>query len=119
MADISEKLCEAVDIIVKSRLSKLSFDNTLECTIKECTDASIGEYKVIYQDSTFYAYAIGTINYTKGERVNVLIPQNNMNRKKVILGGVAKESSLDTMQVLVDNKVYTFVLGADTQDYIE
>ena len=92
---IENSFCQAVDIIVGEAVSKLQFDKTIQGTIIECVDQSIGKYKIRYQDSHFYAYAENVKNtYTKGQEVYVIIPSNDFSSpNKMIRGTVRKLGS--------------------------
>lgn len=51
--NIESNICKAIDIIVKKAVNQASYDKTIQATILSCVDATIGKYKVKYQDSTF------------------------------------------------------------------
>ena len=86
-----DKICEAISLMVDKAVSEANFDRTIQAIVQECSDASIGKYKVKYQDSTFYAYATSSdVTYTNGSNVYVLVPSNDMTRDKTILGTVTK-----------------------------
>lgn len=86
-----DKICDAITIMVDRAVSEARFDRTIQAIVQECSDASIGKYKVKYQDSSFYAYATSTdVTYSKGSNVYILIPANDMSKDKTILGTVNK-----------------------------
>ena len=86
-----DKICEAISLMVDKAVSEANFDRTIQAIVQECSDASIGKYKVKYQDSAFYAYATSSdVTYTNGSNVYVLVPSNDMTRDKTILGTVTK-----------------------------
>lgn len=86
-----DKIIDAIQVIVDSSIQKAGYDKTIQASIIECIDATIGQYKVKYQDSTFFAFSesIDT-TYSKGTSVWVLIPSNDMTQNKTILGPVSK-----------------------------
>ncbi|MGN0992886.1 MAG: hypothetical protein ACI4PE_03100 [Bacilli bacterium] len=89
--DIENNICEAIEYIVNHAVESASYDKTIQANIIECIDATIGKYKVKYQDSSFYAYAQSIdVTYTKGSEVYILIPGNDMSRDKTILGTTKK-----------------------------
>lgn len=94
MNKIEQNICEAIDIIVNKAISQANYDKTIEATIIKCIDQTIGKYSVKYQDSSFYAYSndLNTI-YQKGTNVYILIPSNDMNKEKTILGTTKKLGS--------------------------
>lgn len=91
MAKIEDQICEAIEYIVRDAVDNAGYDKTIQATIVSCIDATIGKYKVKYQDSTFYAYANNSeVTYTNGSDVYILVPGNDMSRDKTILGTTKK-----------------------------
>ena len=89
-----EKLCEAMEYIADKAVQNASYDKTIQATIIRCEDELLGQYKVRYQDSTFYAYAANTeITYSANTLVYILVPGNDMGNTKTILGTVKKLGS--------------------------
>ena len=85
------KLIDAIETIVDSKVANAGYDKTIQAKIINCIDPTIGKYKVQYQDSTFYAYANSTeTTFANGADVYVLIPNNDMSRDKTILGTTEK-----------------------------
>lgn len=88
---IQDDLCEAIEYIVNNAVENASYDKTIQASIISCIDATIGKYKVKYQDSSFYAYSQTTeTTYLSGDDVYILVPGNDMSRDKTILGTVKK-----------------------------
>lgn len=102
-----EKLiCDAIETLVDRAVEKAAYDRTIKATVIEHTDATIGKYKVKYQDSTFYAYATDvSANYSKGSSVYILIHANDMEKDKTIIGSVEK-LGLDYIPVIDDTDAY-------------
>ena len=91
MNTIEKNICQAIDIIVNKAMAGAKYDKTIQATVVSCVDATIGKYKVKYQDSTFYAYSSSSeVTYLKGANVYVLIPGNDMSNDKTILGATKK-----------------------------
>lgn len=91
MAKYEDKLCEAIEMIVSDAVANANYDKTIQGTVLNCVDATIGKYKIKYQDSFFYAYSTNTeVNYTNGSEVYILIPGNDTSREKTILGTTKK-----------------------------
>lgn len=89
--NIEQKICDAVDIIVQKALSEVQYNKTIQATIIECVDSTIGKYKVRFQDSIFYAYSENTdATYVKGASVYIMIPNNSDDKDRIILGAVKK-----------------------------
>jgi hypothetical protein len=60
MAMDLEQFCKAIDIIVSERLSNLSFDTTMICTILDASDKDRGHYVVSDGTIRFDAYTNDT-----------------------------------------------------------
>ena len=88
---IEQQICDAIEIIVERAIDQANYDKTIQATVISCVDATIGKYKVKYQDSTFYAYSGNSeVTYTNGSTVYILIPGNNTEADKTILGTTKK-----------------------------
>ena len=85
------QILDAIETIVDHKVNSAGYDKTIQAKIINCVDATIGKYKVQYQDSIFYAYSGSSeINYVDGSEVYILVPSNDMSRDKTILGAVSK-----------------------------
>lgn len=101
-----QMICDAIETLVDRAVAKADYDKTIQATILEHTDATIGKYKVKYQDSTFYAYAANVgANYSKGSNVYILIHSNDMEKDKTIIGSVEK-LGLDYIPIIEDEDAY-------------
>lgn len=86
-----DQILDAVEAIVDSKIASANYDKTISCTIKACADPTIGSYYVQYQDAKFLAYATNSeTSYSNGTDVWVLVPGNDFDREKTILGAVSK-----------------------------
>lgn len=86
-----DQILDAIEAIVDNAVQKARYDKTILCTIIECVDATVGKYKVKYQDSSFMAYSGSSETvYVAGTQVYVLVPGNDMTRDKTILGSTKK-----------------------------
>ena len=63
LKDYGQLFCEAVDTIVKERLSGIKFDSTILCTIVDDKDKAQGKYVVSYSDAKFEAYSLSETKY--------------------------------------------------------
>ena len=91
MSTYTDQILDAVDILVNEKVSTLQFDQTIRATIKEVVDASIGKYKVSYQNSLLYAYSLNIDNtYSVGTQVYIEIPSSDFNKDIIIVGPVSK-----------------------------
>ena len=92
--NISETLCEAVDIIAQARAKQVSSDQTILCTITNDTLKDKGQYKVSNGSTEFYAYTQIT-DYKNNDNVYVQIPMGDWNAQKFIIG---KKTNQDTSE---------------------
>ncbi len=91
MNNYENMILDAVQTIVDNAVSNATFDKTIQGTVKKVVDETIGKYIIKYQDSAFFAYSTNTnTTYPVGSLVYVLIPNNDMEREKTILGSVNK-----------------------------
>lgn len=107
-----ENLTSAIEILTNKTVADASYDKTIKCIIINCVDEDLGKYKVKFQDGTFYAYSTDTSKkYSNNTMVYVLIPGNDMNTTKTILGTVEKlgddyinlDTNIDRYEVLSGN----------------
>lgn len=101
--DSGQIFCESVEIIAKSILEGITFDQTIKCVIVDAANAEKGEYRVSNGSATFLAYS--TEKYLKNTNVYVLIPQGDYNNKKLIIGKITAEN---------ENIPYNYVKPFDT-----
>ena len=81
------QICEAIEIIAKNEVSNANFDKTIAAEIIEQYDLTKGQYKVKYQNSTFFAFSedLNKI-YPLNELVYILVPNNDFSKVKKIIG---------------------------------
>ena len=106
--DYAKQLLDSIDILAEQKVSDLEYDKTVRASIIEVADASIGKYKVKYQNSTFFAYALDLKSYSKGSNVYVVIPSSDFNKDPYILGTV-KKLGADFAEVLNPEDKMTLV----------
>lgn len=101
--DYGELFCAAVDTIVQERLTHVSYDRTILCTIVDDSERAQGLYTVTENDSTkFIAYSTDT-SYRNGYNVYVQIPGGDWNQQKLI---VAKKTD-NTIEPYVYQKPFS------------
>lgn len=88
-------LLDAIDYLVNNRVQSLDRDKTIVATIVTCSNAITQEYKLSYNGGIIVAYAQDNANYSKDQRVYVLIPQGDMTQRKVIVGRATNANSND------------------------
>lgn len=104
--NIENAICDAVDILVSKAVEQAGYDRTIQAMVLDCVDASIGKYKIKYQDVVTYAYSTNVdVSYSKNTMVYVLIPGNDNGKDKTILGAV-KKLGLDYITVIDDADRY-------------
>lgn len=80
-------IVEAIQIIADKKIAQASFDKTIKAVVNKVLDETTGRYQVKYQDNLFQAYATSSkLSYQKDQMVSVLIPGNDWDRVKTILG---------------------------------
>lgn len=94
MADYIDELLQAIDSIATHRVDSAGYDKTISCTILNNDDAKEGKYIVSDGSSKFVAHYGDKENVLEtGTSVNVLIPKNDYNNEKTILGTVVNGKS--------------------------
>jgi hypothetical protein len=91
-----ELFCEAVDTIIKERLTNISFDTTILCEVEEIIDKDKGRYLVSYTNTKFEAHSLNENKYAVGNQVYVEIPNGDWNERKFIK---AKKTEDETIPV--------------------
>ena len=109
MSSIESNICQAIDIIVNKAINQASYDKTILAQIISCEDATIGKYKIRYQDSTFYAYSnnIDT-TYSKGTDVYILVPNGDLNKEKTIIG-TTKKLGINYINIIEGDDAYEYL----------
>lgn len=109
MSNIAGNICDAIDIIVQRSLDQASFDKTIQAKIVSVDDATIGRYKIKYQDSTLYAYSNNLdISYTPNTSVYVTVPGGDLSKDKTIVGAT-KRLGINYISTIEEDKKYADV----------
>lgn len=107
--DYENQIINAIETVVKNAVNNAEYDKTIKAQIIEKTNESIGEYKVRYQDSLFFAYSTNLdITYPKNSLVYVLIPGNDMRQVKTIIGAVER-TDLEYEEILEAEDYYDII----------
>lgn len=100
---VTENLFQAVDTIIKQRVSNLPYDQTIICEITNADNAQYGRYLAKtysqsngYNDVSFTVYSDNT-EYVVGDRVYVRIPAGDYTQQKVITGNYVAERQDSTL----------------------
>lgn len=106
---IAESFIEASNTLINGAVLKAGFDKTIKANIKQLLDKPTGKYKVKYQDSQFQAFATSAdIHYEEGQEVSVLIPGNDWDRDKTIVGS-RPGSAMTYKQMPITDQQYNAV----------
>lgn len=82
---IKETLTNLINKSAKKVASEGEFDRTILAKIQYCSDATLGQYKIQYQNGYYTAYALDkTRRYSNGASVYVTVPGNNLNNRLFI-----------------------------------
>ena len=85
-ATIKDSVYKAIDVIVGKRIEDLHLDKTIEAIVEDCIDITSHKYRLRYGSGVFDAYAMNDDIYMPDTAVYVLIPENDFNKKKTIIG---------------------------------
>ena len=88
--DYNEIICQAIDTIVKQRLSTISFNRTITCIIIDNSQRKKGKYRVQYGSMIFDVYS-ENYEYENNTSVQVLIPNGDYGAQKIILSRYFEE----------------------------
>lgn len=92
--DYNENLFQAIDIIVDKRLKAVNYDATKQAEIVDDSNKHLGWYQVRIDDTiTCKAHPIdSSMKFAAGDKVIVLIPNNDINEQKIILSKYSEET---------------------------
>lgn len=128
--EIKKALLDSYEILNDKKINDANFDKTIQGTIIDCKDPSIGRYLIRYQDSTIEAYSISpSINYPKGNLVYISVPQGDMKNQKTILGttkqlgtnyieDLIQEDTFDTTKNLLQTDLKIELSSYETKESI-
>lgn len=110
-----DAIVEAIQIIADKKIAQASFDKTIKAVVNRVLDETTGKYQVRYQDSLFQAYATSSkLNYQKDQMVSILIPGNDWDRVKTILGGVENKVVTYNSIPVASNQYNAIGIGGTT-----
>lgn len=92
--DVSQAICQAIDIIVDKKLANAGFNRAVQAKISKIVDILKGHYKIEYQSNETDAYDFDHQRvYAVNDSVMVLIPNNDWDEQKIILGAIKNSNS--------------------------
>ena len=84
---IKTNVIDTIQRMSEKSASDSNYDKTILATVQCCSDASLGQYKVKYQNSYFTAYSKDLMKtYMNNAAVYVLIPGNDTSNRMFITG---------------------------------
>ena len=128
--EIKKALLDSYEILNDKKINDANFDKTIQGTIIDCKDPSIGRYLIRYQDSTIEAYSVSpSVNYPKGNLVYISVPQGDMKNQKTILGttkqlgtnyieDLIQEDTFDTTKNLLQTDLKIELSSYETKESI-
>lgn len=82
-------IVQAIQIIADKKIAQAGYDKTYKGVVNKVLDKTTGKYEIKYQDSLIEAYATSSeIYYSEGQEVSFLVPGNDWDRMKTIVGGI-------------------------------
>ena len=78
---------------VEKAVGEANYDRTILATIMYCTNASLGQYKIKYQNGYYTAYSSNGTSYAKNASVYVNVPQNRLSNKLTIICAASDDNS--------------------------
>ena len=104
--EIKKAFLDSYEILNDKKVNNANFDKTIQGTIIDCKDPSVGRYLVRYQDSTIEAYSVSpSVDYPKGNLVYISVPQGNMKNQKTILGST-KQLGTNYIEELIQEDTF-------------
>lgn len=101
--NIQESINNAIDIIVGRRIDALATDKTVIGIIDSVIDSVQGIYKIKYDGGYFKAESQSGAIFPKGMSVYVQIPQNDMTKKKFIIGRASDLRESERADIVISN----------------
>ena len=86
--EIENNIVDAIELLTKDTIAKARLDKTVIATVVSCVNKVKGIYNVKYQEATVEAYSSPNASYQNTDRVYMLIPMNDIEADKFILGKV-------------------------------
>ncbi len=97
MSSLENTFLDSFEIIANNKVQEAGLNKTVQATIIKMTDAASAQYMVKYQDSRFNAFSLNkNKEYKKGQNVLILMPDNDTEKNKIIIGAVEKEIEIKT-----------------------
>lgn len=100
-------IVQAIQIITDKKIAQAGYDKTYKGIVNRVLDKTSGKYEIKYQDSLVEAYATSSeIYYEEGQEVSFLVPGDDWDRVKTIVGGIGN-TALTYNQIQQISEKYT------------
>ena len=100
-------IVQAIQIIADKKIAQAGYDKTYKGIVNRVLDKTSGKYEIKYQDSLVEAYATSSeVYYEEGQQVSFLVPGNDWDRVKTIVGGI-ENTALTYNQIQQISEKYT------------
>ena len=94
---VKEALTNLISKTAQKATAEGKYDRTILAKIQYCTDATLGQYKIQYQNGYYTAYSLDkTKRYSDGSSVYVTVPQNDLNNRLFIQDLATNDNSQRT-----------------------
>ena len=94
---IKQVLTNLISKTAQKTTAEGKYDRTILAKIQYCTDATIGQYKIQYQNGYYTAYALDkTKRYSDGASVYVTVPENDLSNRLFIQDLASNDNSQRT-----------------------
>lgn len=123
-SDMTTALTEAIQTISKSNANAISSTLVVEAEIVDVIDAGLGTYKIKYLGNVFEANAAHTeIAYEINDLVNVIIPNGDFNKNKIILSPINASDVVygsttdDTVYIPLGDNLFKYINDISLSTY--
>lgn len=82
MSVLQDKIINAIELIIDEKINQLAFNKTLEGKITAVLTAP--NYTIVYNGDEYTAKAINGETYLVGDRVYILVLNNNFSNKIIL-----------------------------------
>ena len=109
--NVQDSINKAIDVIVEKRVNALALDKTVIGVIDSVIDSASGIYKVKYDGGYFNAESQSGAVFPKGMSVYIQVPQNDMTKKKFIIGRASDLRESERANVVISSLNNYAILG--------
>ena len=111
---IKEVFINSINKVSQRLDAQAGYDKTILAKIQYCSDATLGQYKILYQNGYYTAYARDTSKkYSEGASVYVTVPGNDFKQRLFIQDLAGNDSSQRTYLTTLEGDQQYAVIGKD------